>query len=316
MALFLKKTRRRKRSSRPRRSLSGQRPWDPKRTLLGLRVLLAAAAVVIAVLGWRWSEQSLRRYASVHRSVPVESASVELSPRPSWMSDMLADDLRSLVAREVDADPMDTAGLHRAARALQNSPWVRQVWQINRPAGSRVIVRAEYRRPVALIEVTDGYRLVDGQGVCLPGLYLKHQIDSVRLPVLIGVTGRTPRAGKKWSDSAVGSGLALVRLIEVEPYIDQVRAIDLGRRDTRGRMRLAMCTRDGGVVRWGLPPGQEQSIEPSAATKKQRLVEIYRRRGSIDGGGKVVDIFGADVFIHHMDLTHSDEPRSIGYTLR
>lgn len=315
MALFLKKTKRRKRSSRSSRSLSGHRPWDPKRTLLGLRVLLAVTAVVIAVLGWRWSEQSLRRYASAHRSVPVESESVDLSPRPSWMSDMLASDLRSLVAREVDADPMASVGLHRAARALENSPWVQQVLQIHRPAGDRVTVRAEYRRPVALIEVPDGYRLVDGQGVCLPGLYLEHQIDSLRLPVLIGVTGRAPRAGEKWSGSAVGGGLALVRLIEAEPYIDQVRAIDLGRRDTRGRMRLALCTRGGGVVRWGLPPGQEQSIESNAATKKQRLLEIYRRRGSIDGGGKVVDIFGADVFIHHMDLTRSDEPRSIGYTL-
>ena len=316
MGLFLRKKRKRGRPSRARRSTSLVRPWDPHRTLVGLRILLAVAVAAGVVFGWRWSEQALGRYVNENRAAEVVGASVRLSPAPSWMSRMLRDDLQTLVASTVGHGPLDDAGVRRAVMALESSPWVSQVRQVRRTSGGRVTVEAEYRRPIALVQAPDGYRLVDGGGVCLPGLYLEHQVDSLGLPVLIGVAASAPHAGGRWPGEDLRSGLSLASLLETEPYVDQVSAIDLGRRDTRGRMRLALCTRSGGMVRWGLPPGEERSIEPDAATKKQRLVEIYRRRGQIDDGGKVVDIFGADVFIHNTEAVGGDEPRRIGYTWR
>ena len=53
------------------------------------------------------------------------------------------------------------------------------------------------------------------------------------------------------------------------------------------------------MIRWGLPPGDEQTIEPDASVKKQWLANVYKTyRGSVDAGGKVVDVYGAAVFVH------------------
>ena len=309
-----------KQSGKPKRKRSARRStptapgWDPRRTLLALRAVTVAAVVLAVGLGWQWSERALCHYVSNRHSAAVAVESVTLSAAPSWMSSMLRRDLQMLVASQVSDDPLDAMALRRAVSALSASPWVARVRQIRRAPAGRLEVHAEYRRPVALVQVSDGYHLVDGQGVRLPGLYLEHQLDELGLPVLVGIAAAVPAPGQAWPGRDVHGGLALVGLLEAEPYMDQVSAIDLSRRDRRGRARLVLRTRTGGMVRWGLPPGGEQSVEPDAATKKQRLAELYRRRGQIDDGGRVVDIFGAAVFVHQLDALNADQARRIGYT--
>ena len=42
------------------------------------------------------------------------------------------------------------------------------------------------------MESADGYRLIDRERVCLPGLYLEHQIGAIGLPVLSGASTDAP----------------------------------------------------------------------------------------------------------------------------
>ena len=313
MGLFLrKKARKPKRARKARGSTASPRVWDGRRALFGLRVLLSVLTVVAAVFGWQWSERALADYVSTHRNATVTVESVTLASAPSWMSPMLHDELQSLVAKEVGDDPLSGFDLRRAGSALAADPWVARVGRIQRIPGGQLVVHADYRQPVALVQVGDGYHLVDSQGVRLPGLYLEHQLDRLNMPVLTGVDAAAPAAGQEWRGADLHGGLALVRLLAPEPYMNQIRAIDLGQRDSRGRARLVLWTRSGGMVRWGLPPGREQSIEPDAATKKQRLAELYRRRRQIDAGGRAVDIFGASVFIHQDFPIIGDQAAKIG----
>ena len=315
MGVFLKRSGRKpKRGRQAKRSAATPRPWDGRRMLWCVRVLVVLAVGAGTVFGWQQGERALRRYVGAHRSAAVSPGSVMLASAPTWMSPQLQSDLRDIVANEFGADPLGGAQLRRAVRALAQNPWVGHVDQIRRAPDGQVMVQAEYRRPVALVEVPDGYHLVDASGVCLPGLYLEHQLEQLQLPVLVGVGAPTPGPGLQWPAPELRSGLALVRLLETEPYIDQVRSIELDRRDLRGRVRLALRTHTGGLVRWGLPPGREQSVEPDAATKKRRLAELYRSRSYIDDGGKTVDIFGAGVFIHQIAPAAGERNSQIGYT--
>ena len=86
----------------------------------------------------------------------------------------------------------------------------------------------------------------------------------------------------------------------------------MSERDSQNRIRLVLKTRTG-MVRWGLPPGQEQPIESDASVKKQWLATVCKTyRGQVDAGGKIVDVYGAGVFVHASAESELDQ--QAGYT--
>lgn len=311
MGLFLKRKKKTSRGRKKSKRSAAPKPWDPQRTMLGLKLLAAAVGALTLWLTWSYTEGRLVDYVGQRAAAKVSPQSVELDGAPGWMSRMLRRDLQELVSRQMVDDPLNPVGLDHAAAALEANPWIAAVHAVRREPDGRVIVEADYREPMALVESRNGYLLIDTEGVRLQGLYLAHQVKEVGLPVIVGVSGQAPQPGRKWSDASVLSTLSLVRMLRHEPYADQIAAFDAGHRDSRGRLRLVMHTHTGGLVRWGLPPGDEQAIEPEAAIKKRWLQSVYRQRGKIDAGGKVVDLYGAAVFVHQNGLQGNS--RRVGY---
>ena len=297
MGWFLTK----KKTHRPRRrrAAAASKPWGPKRTLAGLKVLGALTALVLLAVVWHYGELSLKRYVAERHQQAAAPADVSLIDAPAWMSPMLREDLQRLVAGQFETDPLDPTDLQCAVLALAGSPWVEQVNAVRRSTAGRVHVQARYRQPVAIVEARDGYHLVDERGVRLPGLYLKHQLDELALPLIVGAASAPREEGAVWPGDDVRAGLDLVGLLAGESYVNDVAAIDVGARDARGRIRLILRTERGGKVVWGLPPGQDVPVEPDAATKLRRLRAVcHQKGGHIDAGGKIVEIYGAAVLIH------------------
>lgn len=279
-----------------RSSAASPKPWDPKRTLLGVKILLGVGASAGAVVGWVYGEAALKRYAiAMHGGDPVSVEDVVLADAPAWMSPEVRTRVATVVATQVDENPLDGRSLKAAARALGDEPWVAGVERVRRLSTGQIEVRADYRQPMAIVEGRDGYHLVDDMGVRLPGLYYRDQIDRLHLPLITGVAAAPPgKAGQKWPGDDLQAGLELVKLLAGEGYASQIKAYDVAERDHRGRIRLALQT-ERGLVRWGLPPGQEQTVEPPAATKMGWLRKVNQARGGIDAGGKIVDVYGASV---------------------
>ncbi len=291
--------------------MTHHQPWDPQRTLAGLKVVTIIATVATVVLGWGYAERRLGSYAAQLNSSHMHAGSVDLADAPSWMNPILLDQLRRTVANQVGHDPLDNDSLQRAALVLAANPWIEWVSRVQRTHTGVVRVFAQYRQPVAVVQGRDGYHLVNDQGVRLPGLYLSHQLNQLALPLIVGTSQAPRREGEVWPGDDLQAGLSLVLLLQDQPYWGQVGQIDVSHRDARGRQRLTMHT-GGGIVRWGFPPGQEHAIEPPALTKKRWLAEVYQQRGSIDAGGKIVEVFGPAVFVHQ--LPHDDETVRVGYT--
>jgi len=177
---------------------------------------------------------------------------------------------------------------------------------VQRLEGGRVKVIAAYREPLAVVESEQGYYIVDSQGVRLPGLYGREQVERMSLPRIVGVASDPPRrAGESWPAQDLQAGLSLVQLLAAEPYLYQIEAFDVSERDARGRIRLVLRTRQGAVI-WGLPPGQEHAIEPSAPVKLDRLRLLVQKKGSIDAGGRVVEIYGPVIQTHQLPLGRGD----------
>lgn len=291
------KSHKNKRTSRARTSPATPQQWDPQRTLQGLKFLSITAALIGIVVGWHYSEHFLTHYTAATHATTITAQHVELADAPPWMSPMLRGDLRHLIAGQIDHNTLDPHNLERAAFVLGDSPWVRRVGRIQRTGHDQVKVYAQYRQPVATVQGIDGYHLVDDQGVRLPGLYLKHQLPQLGLPLIEGVSLQPAHIGEVWPGNDLQAGLALVNILATQPYRDQIHGIDVSKRDTRGRILLVMHTQKG-MVRWGLPPGQEESIEPAAAIKAKWLSDVDRQRGAIDAGGKIVDVYGPAIFVH------------------
>jgi hypothetical protein len=285
-------------TKRPKRKPSKDRkPWDPQRTLQGLKVLAAVTCVVTLAAAWAWGEGHLRSYVAQRTARPILQDRVELAVSPGWMSPTLAAELRTAVAFELGEDPLDGIALQHAVKALSASPWVAHVDRIERLPGGKARVHAQYRRPVAVVETSRGYQLVDAEGVVLPQSYRLAELAAVGLKPIEGVTAPMPTPGRAWDDARLTAALSLIRLLEPQPWYTQITSIDAGGQDQRGRIRLVLHT-DRGQVTWGLPPGHEQLVEPAPAVKLQRLTDMYANYRSIDAGGRVVDVFGAAAWGH------------------
>lgn len=263
------------------------RRWDPQRTLLGLKLLGGVALAIALGIGWTATERTLSRYASDARSVPVTADRVVLVDAPSWMDPALRDELRAKVAHSVSADPLDGRGLADAAAMLQDDPWVASVTQVRRAPQGYVKVTADYRAPAAVVAGDRGYHVVDRDGVWLEGPVDRAATRWSRLPLVTGVSADPPATyGKPWPGTDIQAALSLENTLRREPYADQITAYDVSHRDLKGRLWLVLYT-DGPAIIWGLPPGQERSVEPQAPVKLGALRDwAYTHGGRIDSRGE------------------------------
>ncbi len=293
MGWFLTRKSNKRSKSRKHTSLMEPQSWDPQRTLMGLKLLGAFALAVALIIGWRYAERAMLEYAKTHSPVrEVTSERIELIDAPSWMSDAIQQQIRACAAQPISPDPMDGWSLRLAAKNLQHNPWIEQVRQVERRSDGRIEVRADYRRPVAIVEARDGYHLIDRNAVCLPGVYGEHQAYRLGLIILANAASPPPpEAGQTWPGEDVMAGLELIRLMEEEPCRVQVREIDLGQRDARGRLWLVLNT-NLGPVQWGLPPGQGQGIDTDPRLKLRRLNAVTQAGLPALAAGEIIDVSG------------------------
>lgn len=303
-----------KTAARSRRTKAlGRSPWDPVKTLAALQMFGALGLILAVAVSWKQLEAILTAYARENQTVPAELPErVALVNPPSWMNQTLQQQLTQLAAGHVTSDPMDHTSLQRLLDAMAASPWVEHVERVQRTNTGQIQVTADYRQPTALVETSEGYGLIDRKGVRLPGIYPRHAVSRLNLPVITGVAAKPRQEGELWPGDDLQAGLALVKMLADQPYASQIQAYDVRDRDPRGRIRLTLKTRTG-LIRWGLPPGQEQPVEPDASIKKQWLAKVAQSyRGLVDAGGKVVDVYGAAVFVH--PTGDSEAEQAAGYT--
>lgn len=287
-----------RKASKTKRSSVKRKPWDPQRTLAGLKLLGVFVLSIAMVAGWWRVQNALVSYVGRSQASTISPQEVEMVNIPSWMNPQVHQDLQILAANQISASPLNVNSLQSAYLALSQNAWVQEVNQIQRVSADHVRIVATYRQPAAFIEQGDNCYLIDTKGIRLPGIYQTQQASQLPLTVLRGVGSRPCLQGQPWQGQDVQAGLSLIAELSVEPYRQQVEAIDVSGRDSRGRIHLAILTGQGGIVRWGLPPGHEQSIEPSAATKRSWLTQLVRENGQIDAGGKMVDLYRAALFVH------------------
>lgn len=304
MGLF-SQDKKRKKSASPKRGwlkakpAKRSAPVDRTAMWRKMRILCAAAAVIVAAAGVYLAGQYIQRQVAQNAAVEPQ---VVLHGIPQWMGPERTESIRHAVAAALRANPMDHAALRAAFVEAANHPWVAGVERITRPDADRVEVALTIRTPVALVGANNGYHLVDCDGHRLPGVYRYEELASLKLPAITGVASAPPAEGGRWPGRDVTAGVALAMQVTAKPWADQVEQVNVanlnGRVDER-LPQLVLMTRRNGKINWGRPIGDEDAYEPTAAQKLANLDEIaFRYGGRVDAGAAEVDLHTTTPFIH------------------
>ncbi|NQU76083.1 MAG: hypothetical protein HQ546_07220 [Planctomycetes bacterium] len=310
-----KASRIKRKSTRSKASSTGaMRQWwhglpDERRRTISLG---ASRALVVFVFAWAaglglWV---LRDYVSRQPVYAQNVARIELADKPAWMSESLAQDicwqLRS--AKSSENETFDRNLAPAVSAAAIRCPWVRKLHEVavvRTPADSSdtafragvILVRAEWRRPVA-IGVWGGHEeVVDEYGVVLPWEQ-SCSLGAGGLPRIVGLAGKSPEIGRASSAEDLMTGLKVVELLREKPYYAEIIAVDVDNIDQRRNLRDSairlLATADGDLteIRFGdLPPESQLPIgEPSTQRKIGYLDGWYRRNNHRLAGPNYLDL--------------------------
>ncbi|MFO0903050.1 MAG: hypothetical protein U0939_08630 [Pirellulales bacterium] len=276
-------------SSTPRPSLWASLLQVVTFPLRGAVATFSAFLILLVIFaggfGYAW-----QRWGGLVRNHPryvVGPDQLVVTPRPEWVkadveSEVLRDGgLSSLTL----LDPQVTV---KVARAFSLHCWVSEVRRVRKEYPSRLVVELEYRKPVAMVEVTTngqrGLLPVDGKGVLLPPQDFSADQTADYVRIAVGETLPAGSPGTAWGDPEVAGAAAIAAALGNTWRAASVyRIASLPAPETsRGRMvepQFALLTRDGVQIVWGHAPGHEAGAEARAADKVARLGKLVEQTG-------------------------------------
>lgn len=251
--------------------------WENARR--GLAAALSLAVVAGLVTAWITGVPRLKAYAA-ERNAPT-FMEIHFTDPPAWVQGDLESLLVETVLMHLDGNPMQRDELIEVRRALLNTGWFDTVDQVRRVHAERVDIEASFVDPYALVRRGEQDHLVDARGRLLPRRFPAGAAE--HFIVITGTRFPPPgRPGIEWDGSDVIAALRLHRILDEQPWREQVEKIDVsGFVDGRP---LKLVTDRGSVIVWGSPPGEEAPLESLTERKLAFLNLHYTNHHHIDGG--------------------------------
>ena len=274
----------------------------PRRWLKGTLVAVATAAVGCGIL---YGLALVRDDVRAAPTYVISAESLRLVKGPAWMTPAI---LAELDVRRLDPDFPKVFSLldedigPRIAAAYERSVWVQRVERIVKhdprvdPKSPPLEVYLKFRRPIAFVQVQDGFFLVDDQGVRLPGLYGEPRLGATRFLVVTGVPWTAPGPGQAWADPGLQAAVRVVEAVEAKREAFRLVSVDVsncgGRRDPRDT-EIALYTANDTRIKWGKAPTSAAAVlqEKTLAEKVAYLEYVYTTlHGRVDGVLSYIDI--------------------------
>ena len=168
--------------------------------------------------------------------------------------------------------------VERVGKSFESCPWVRKVTSVERVFPDELRVKFEYRRPHVAFRRSNGFVVVDAEGVRLPGVYVEPPSCDRKVAV-VGAVSLPPEPGRVWNDPAVKAGLEMADYVHRTALLKrlEVKEVDLsnlgGRIDPR-RSEVALVTSNGCAIYWGRLPSNPRFGDPTPAEKIENLREV------------------------------------------
>jgi hypothetical protein len=254
----------------------------------GIWFTMCAALWVAALVGAIWGLRQLEGHArALHANVTCR---LELMELPLWLQTpenrWVLGEIEQFADLRADDSILDEQLCTRVGTGLQNSPWVAAVTRVAKYPDGRVQVWATYREPLAVIEQRGRAYLVDREGVRLLPEYAADTPGLTNsLFMITGASGSLPAVKQPWNGKDVAAGLKLARFLREAhvrdqlPFRSSLGTIDVSHR-SGSDILLHIQTYPGCYIDWGLPPGEEYSVDTATANRKLELLNtLYAAQG-------------------------------------
>ncbi len=270
-------------------------------TLQGRTLRIALTIAALGAAAWCVAEAwRLWGAASAHgpRSLLV-AENLVVTPPPAWLRANVVEEVvryGSLQGHSI-LDPQLTI---KVADAFRLHPWVRSVLRVSKHHPARVEVDLEYRRPVALVEVTTatahGVLPVDEEGVLLPREdFIDQQgqliTDALKYPVIVaGESLPQGSVGASWGDRTVIDAARIAALFRdawATCGLFKITPLSAAADDNQ---TFLLTARNGSQVVWGTAPGEKPKSQADAQVKVEKLVQYVNQHRPFDAGARPVAI--------------------------
>ncbi|MHC4874946.1 MAG: cell division protein FtsQ/DivIB [Planctomycetota bacterium] len=221
----------------------------------------------------------------------LQASEIDFPEPPRWIPENLLDQVieRGKLPKELSV--LDKSLAERVAKAFEQHPWVTRPVNVRVSVPAQVEVTFEYRKPVAMVEVSDGFYPVDDEGVLLPPRDFPPS-ELARYPKISGLrTTPLGGVGSTWGDARV-IGAAQIAVILL-PYWNEWRLQDIEvpkRTEAKQKyedLEFVVNTRGGSKIIWGRPPGHQHPLEITADQKIGKLKTYLSACESFDGNWEI-----------------------------
>lgn len=246
--------------------------------------LIAAVSLFVAAGAAVYGMERLKKhvYALPEYNPPIR---VELADPPDWVErEGWRDRILGCVQIPADQQWLDEALVRAIGDQINRSGWVSRVERITQSTDGTIRIACQFRRPIAMVRVSEGFVPVDREGVRLPtgsGTQLYDLVDDDSGWMKIeGVSTGLPEVGEAFGGDDALAAVKIASLIFQQEFALRISRIDV--RNFRGRLNkrenhIRLLTRDGGEIKWGSAIGEE--IEEASATDKIKTIMMYFRKG-------------------------------------
>ena len=257
---------------------------------LARRLIAAAALIGLVLAGWSYAWRTWGELGTRGEDYIVTAERIDVTPLPAWIH---ADVKREVVkSGSLSSLPLrDPQLVDKVSRAFAAHSWVASVKKVSKHYPARIEVDLEYRKPVAMVEVTwqgePKLYFIDAASVLLPSEDFEKEVEQkaphfLRIRISSGEVSPTGRAfGTPWGSEKI-AGAALL----ADAWQDRWRKLALYRvlvdEDTNAKPTYWLSTKSGTRVFWGHAPGSEAKEEQTPREKIVWLEQYVAKHGPLD----------------------------------
>ncbi len=232
----------------------------------------------------------LERFVKKTTNFGTQPLGLELINVPDWVSPELPQKILETAGKGGVIFALNETMARQVGENLQSLAWLYDVRVTVGP--KTIIVKAGYRKPVALINADQGQFYLDSQLVVLD------YVPVSKLPI-VEITGvptnqLTSRSvATKWQREDVDAAIELIALLDKmdkqitskKPLLAELKSIDMsnfnGRR-TASQPHILFYAKDGTEIRWGAKKGDwSRNLEARDEEKLTILYNTYKELGTI-----------------------------------
>jgi hypothetical protein len=215
---------------------------------------------------------------------------LELVNVPDWVSPALQQEILATAGKGGVKFSLNETIARQVGDNLQTFAWLYNT-QVSIGAES-IVVKANYRVPVAMVRAEDKQYYIDSQLMVLDYIPL----NKLTIVEITGVSSHllTSRSvGTKWQSDDVAAAVELIELLDKmdkqvepnKPLLAELKSIDMsnfnGRRST-SQAHIVFYAKDGTEIRWGAQKGQwHKNLEARDEEKLAILYNTYKELGTI-----------------------------------